>query len=204
MSILLDVLATLGQSISHSFTTGSGTETAPAGRTSCRIRIYGGGGGGGWRSSASLFGGGAGGGAFSEKTVSVTPGDQCAYVVGAGGARGGTTGSDGSDGSQSSATGSTGGFTGIAMTAGGGKLGKGLTPFTAGVGGSALGGTTNTSGGNAAAEDGGAAPGPDGGLGGIGASHIGPGNYGGGGCGGDNTTNGGFAGAGGYVVFDYF
>lgn len=147
------------------FTSGSATITAPAGATSCTIKVWGAGGGAGYGCNFALYGsgvgGGGGGGAYSERTLSVTGSvTQFFYSVGAGGIAGttqnvppsGTEGS-GTNGGESSVTGATVPSPGIIAGGGGGGTGASISGFgpnavqgTGGAGGTAEGGTTNTSG----------------------------------------------------------
>lgn len=100
------------------FTAGSGTWTCPAGVTSITVECWGSGAGGGSATSritpGQWYGGGAGSGAYAKKTMSVTPGTEYAYTVGAGGA------SD-TDGAATS-------FNGTSCIAAGGKKGKSSQP----------------------------------------------------------------------------
>ena len=67
-------------------TTGAGNWTAPAGVTSLTVEVWGGGGRGGSITSGSneVAGGGGGGGGHSRSVITVTPGQNYAYFVGAG------------------------------------------------------------------------------------------------------------------------
>jgi hypothetical protein len=154
------------------YNTGFGTETAPTGWSSCRIRIWGGGGGGGRSNGLSAPGGGGGGGGFSEKTITGSGSSTINYVVGNGGAGrtdssvgGGTTAGQTRVGDVTA----TGGFAGTNMSANGGAGGA---ETSGGSGGTATGGSTNTTGnsGNAVLGDtdgGGDAAGTGGGDGGT-------------------------------------
>ncbi len=85
------------------FTSGTGTWTVPAGVTSILVLLVGGGGGGGGggTSNTNFTGGGGGGGTLLTPAgfqhLSVTPGQEIAYSIGAGGA-GGAAASVGGDG----------------------------------------------------------------------------------------------------------
>lgn len=65
----------------------SGAFYVPAGVTEVTIRVWGGGGAGGSRTSSGDSGGGGGGG-YSQRTISVIPGDVLGVFVGAGGTAG--------------------------------------------------------------------------------------------------------------------
>jgi len=94
----------------------NGTFVVPAGVYAVTVRVWGaGGGGGGGASAANGFAGtGGAGGGYAERRCAVTPGQNVAVTVGAGGARGGAGGAGGAGGSSSfgafcSATGGAGG-----------------------------------------------------------------------------------------------
>ena len=124
---------------------GSGTFTVPAGVTAVDVVVVGGGGGGGSRQ-----GGGGGGGGVVVSTVSVTPEDTIAVVVGDGGA-GGTSGGRGSNGQSSQ-------FGVIAALGGGGGGGRTSnnagSPGGSGGGGGATSSISTSSGGSGAAGEG--------------------------------------------------
>ncbi|QKJ62831.1 T9SS sorting signal type C domain-containing protein [Flavobacterium sp. M31R6] len=116
-------------------TPGSATWTVPCGVTSLTVEAWGGGGAGGAATIIPSGGSGGGGGGYSTYIVAVTPGQIINYTVGQGGVGGSGNGGDGSS------------TTILALTANGG-IGGFQDNGTAGLGGTASGGTTNTSGGN--------------------------------------------------------
>lgn len=142
--------------VTHTYTTGSGTETAPAGARSVQIINRHGGAAGG-RDSTDIGGGGGGGGA-GEATRNCAGGDTFAYAVAAQVA-GRSSNGNGTNGNVSTVTGSpTGGAT---VNMGGTAATGGQTGSTTGSGGTSTGGDTNFTGGNAPSNVGGA--GADGG-----------------------------------------
>lgn len=161
----------------------------------------GGGGGGGYSTSYYHSGGGGGGGHMVEVDISVTPGQTCPIVIGAGGDGGksGATGASGGKGGSTTAFGLTaeGGDGGGGGTSSGG--GRGGNGGTGGGGGNlrvdeASNGKTGSVGGNGSYGGGGAG----GGLGGggkyvytNGGNGGNGGTYGGGGAGGDATKGSG-------------
>ena len=169
VACLLSVLAAApaAHAGSDTFTSGSGTWTAPDGVTSITVECWGGGGGGGGDSVANnnTNGGGGGGGAYAQVTsYAVVPGNSYAYTVGAGGS-GGTGGGAGGAGGDSS-------FHGGSCLADGGAGGGAAS--SGGNGGA--GGTTAGSTGNVIF------------TGGSGSDDVGGGNAGGGGGGGSAGT----------------
>jgi len=124
------------------YTTGSGNFTAEF-TVNHTITLVGGGGGGagGGTGTNKRGGGGGGGGACLIKVVSLTQGQQYAYVVGAQG-NGGAADINGSDGGDTTFI--VGGTT---YTAGKGGGGKAPLVYTGGTGGTATNGDTNNTGG---------------------------------------------------------
>lgn len=184
------------------YTTGTVTETVPAGKTSVVIRVWGGGGAGGGAIYSGYFsssGGGGGGGAYSSKTIAVTAGDTFSVTVAA--QVSGVKGSSGPDGNASTVTGTVSGGS-VAMTANGGAGGQLFG--TGGAGGSASGGDTDTSGASGSAGGGAGGAAGNGGSGGTangGAGAV-PGG-GGGGVASSSATLPGGTGARGQVSFTY-
>jgi len=137
---------------------GSGTETIPAGATTCTIEIYSGvsGGGGGAGAPYSYGGGGGAGPGYSRSVYTVTghSGQTMAYTVGAAGGGGngtsGGAGIAGTAGGSASVASST--FTMTTMTATAGGAGAGGTTSAGGAGGAA----GAASGGNSVNQAGGA------------------------------------------------
>ncbi len=200
--------------------------TVPAGVTSLQVQMWGGGGGGG----ASIIGTGAGGGTggggggYTAATLSVTPGSQIAFVVGAGGAGAfaksstvhGGNGGDTTFTGAITAGGGEGGYSpvngigGLGGTYNGGAGGLRLTKGKWGTGGGAS-GCAEGIGGAGGDQVGGLPAGPDGGAGGTGTnSNVGPnepgGFPGGGGSGCYQTNFSGFsggAGAPGQIIITY-
>jgi hypothetical protein len=85
------------------YTSGSGSWTAPAGTLYARVQAWGGGGGGDANSTLGSQGGG--GGEYAEEPqLAVTPGDSYSYSVGAAGT-GGTPTEDGTNGGNTAFTG---------------------------------------------------------------------------------------------------
>jgi hypothetical protein len=209
------------------FTSGSGNWTCPAGVTSVLAECWGAGGGGGGGGSVTN-GCGGGGGEYSAQTLTVVPGTNYAYVVGAGGAGAGSGGNlPGSAGANTTFTvGATvvtghagGGGPATNNNAPGGAGGSGSsapTHFTGGPGGSSYpysGGGGSSAGiaaaGNSGNGYGGAGSAPSGGgAGGAGSGgHSGNGTAGSapGGGGGGTYANGytGGPGAAGQVRITY-
>lgn len=133
LSCLLVPLAQAGQ---VTYTSGSGNWTAPANVTSVIVEVWGGGGGGGGNTTTSDGGGGGGGGAYSRSTLAVTPGNDYAYSVGAGG--------NGGNGANGTAGGDTYFIDAATVMAKGGAFGYGKTggfaPGAGGLGGAAAAG----------------------------------------------------------------
>lgn len=173
--------------VTHTFNSGSGVETVPFGATNVTIKVGGAGCGG---STAITNGGGGGGGGLAESDNIACSGTQTLnYSVGVGGVGGNGSGANvGNPGGNSTVTSGT--LTVATMTGGGAPAQS--TPFVAGAGGTASGGTTsNTSG--AAGQTGAA-----GGAGGAAAGGF-PGN---GGAGQQNPSNGN-TGSDGRITFAY-
>ncbi|HLF52296.1 glycine-rich domain-containing protein, partial [Flavobacterium sp.] len=205
-SVLLSGKAN-AQTTTETFST-SGTWICPAGVTSATVKVWGGGGSGGGSSANNNGGSGGGGGGYSTKTFAVLPGQTITYTIGTGG----TAGAVGADGNTGLPTTLTHAPSTTSITANGGA--KGIANGGAfGTGGTAIGGTTNTSGSDGAV--GGSAPGGNGGNGGNapstggsgqtnnnGSSGIIPGGGGGGGERGGGDWSGG-AGANGQITITY-
>jgi hypothetical protein len=143
--------------VQHIYTSGTTTETVPAGFNTLTIEVWGGtgGGGGGYYNSGSGQSGGGGGGgsgAYSRTVVSVTGlgGDTLNYSVGAAGSAGGGNGGNGSASTVSSGTLSI-----TSISSPGGTGGTGATAPLGGAGGAggtiATGGTAVNSAGNSGA-----------------------------------------------------
>jgi hypothetical protein len=128
----------------RSYTSGSGSDTVPAGYSTVVIEVWGGGGGGqeGFLGTGVGAGGGAAG--YSRSQYSCTGGQTIDYSIGTGGT-GGTSG-DGAPGTNGNASTASSGSLGIiTMTANGGIGG---TSSGGGAGGTASGGNqANTTGG---------------------------------------------------------
>ena len=164
-----DVTFTTGSGTVATYTSGSGNWVAPAGVTSVIVEVWGGGGKGASFVSASGSGGGGGGGGYSKSTVSVTPGNSYAYVVGAGSTTtspggnssfGGATvvANGGNSVANNSATGVAGGASGTGTfiySGGGGATGSGGGGGGGSSAGTAANGTTATSSAGATAPTGG-------------------------------------------------
>jgi hypothetical protein len=193
--------------IIHTYTSGdTQNETVPTGASFVTITLDGGGGSGAQPTGAA-FGGGGGGGARCVFRIAVSGGQTLLYTVGASVAGG--HGDAGTDGNRSRVSGTVlGGI--VNMTANGGfgadNSGNG------GAGGTASGGTTNTSGSAGAAASGSiCGKGGTAGSGALGGSGTGSGGQagvapGGGGAGGTlgtGTPTIGGAGARGQVSFAY-
>jgi hypothetical protein len=215
------------------FSSGSGTWTAPAGVTSVTVECWGGGGGGqGKDISFNDAGGGGGGGEYASETISVTPGNSYPYSVGAKGAAG-------APGSASTNQGGAGGTTTFNTTSvvahggvggansGGGLGGTGSTNSThfdggrggsvdfdtargagggGGSGGTASAGNSGSDGVSATQGGAGASAVTGGGPGGNGGTSTKAGTAGGspgGGGGGSGTQGTAGAGAGGRITLTY-
>ncbi len=173
--------------LSHTYTTGSGSETVPSGATTAVIETWGGGGGGRFSlATGNAYGGG--GGAYCTATFSVAPADwgtTLAYFVGNGGAAK-TTASNGGAGTFSQITGTLNSVS-VGVLANGGGGGTGLTGGSAGggSGGSVANGTSGSifQGGNS-------------GGGALGGGEGSDGDIIGGGGGGENSSSGSISGAG--------
>lgn len=125
--------------VTNTYTGTSGTETVPAGATTCVIEEWGG--GGGATSGSPSPGSGGGGGGYSTRTVAVTGGQTFTYSA--------PTGVSGTGGTASIVSAAPV----VSMSCNGGVSGAG-----GGAGGTASGGTTNTTGGNGSAPTGGSSP----------------------------------------------
>ncbi|MGM8227691.1 DUF6701 domain-containing protein [Cellvibrio sp. ARAG 10.3] len=214
---------TTGGDVVLTFTSGSGSFTAPEGITSVQYLVVGGGGGGGGIISTSgneSVGGAGGGGAGGVRsgTLTVTPFTTYTTQVGTGGvagigeSRAGGNGGVSSFSTITSAGGGGGASVGLAATSGGsgggGRLGNNGASGTGGQGnsgGNGAGGQTNTAaagGGGGAGAAGGNGSGNTGGTGGAGVNNSITGSavtYGGGGRGGGffGSSPAGAGGAGG-------
>lgn len=180
--------------VTNTYDSGSGTETVPAGATSCTVSVWGSGAAGG-RDVAGGNAWGGGGGGYCTRAIAVVGGDSFSYSVAASVA-GRATDGDGANGNASSVTGTVSGGS-VSMTANGGS-GVNTSAGVGGAGGTASGGTTNTTGGTGTATTGGA--GANGGAGGA-AKTAGTAPGGGGGpCNNFGSSGGGAAGR---VTFSY-
>lgn len=185
-----------GDELLASYTTpGSYSFTVPAGVTSIQVRMSGGGGGGGGATGGT--GGTGGSGELIEETLTVTPGESLAIVVGAGGTGGGGyepipnsieygPGGYGGGGGQLSSVGAT-----LISSGGGGGGGEGPGTATNGADGEGPNGGTGGTGG-APASSGGDAGAGGGAAGGAGATSAS-----------DYDTNGGNDGSDGADGFVY-
>lgn len=197
------------------FTSGSGTWTAPAGVTSVLVECWGGGGGGsGYDSSFGSAGGGGGGGEYAAQTIAVTPGNSYPYAVGAGGAGAAANsvfaGGDG-DPTSFNSTGVVAHGGSGALVAGSGGSGSTNTTHFNGGGGAAGSGTVGGGGGGSGGTGSAGNAGTAGGGGGAGAVAVAGGGPGGnhdvapvsgpgGGGGGGSTSKAGKAGVAGRVT----
>ena len=171
--------------VTHSYTSGSGTETAPVGAHQVVVTDWGGGSSGNCQSL--LIGGGSG--AQVIKTVAVVGGNTFSYAVGTGGA---SSVGVANNGNPSTVSGTVSGGS-ISLTAGGGM---------GGAGGAAGGGDTDTPGNGHSGDTGGSAP--NGGAGGVqGANGSPPGGGGGSGAWSGSCAEASGAGAYGEVEFSY-
>lgn len=178
-----------GGTVVHEYTSGSGTEVAPAGAISCFIEMVAGGGGGGCRST--IGGGGGSSGSWATKDVACSAGDTASYAVGSGGIGDSNPAiaGNGTDGGNSTAAAISGFSSFSTITCNGGiaaTTSVGATGPVAGTGG-------NT---NDAGTDGSSGPDGPGGF-----SFYDP--FGNGGSGGDDTGSAGANGSGGMVRFTY-
>ncbi len=141
---------TVGQSWSYS-NPGQDTYTVPANVTSIKVKVWGAGGSAGSGekiTDAHRSGQGGGAGGYTEKTITVTPGDTYALTVGAGGQgiKGVFEGRVGNEGTDSRFEG-----TGASLTATGGRggasyMGHGNSTGDLGFGGTGQGGDINMNG----------------------------------------------------------
>lgn len=137
-------------SITTLTTLGAGTYTVPSGIHKIFVRLVGGGGGGGaadgvLNQTAAGNGGSAGG--YLEKTLTVVPGTDYSYFVGAGGPGGTVPSNNGSSGTSTTFDGST--LTGTNGDGGaGGATGTTSRAGTATAGGVPTGGDVNIRGGS--------------------------------------------------------
>ncbi len=156
----------------------SGSWTCPAGVSSATVEMWGGGGGGGGSINGNPYntygsGGGGGGGAYTVSTVTVTPGANYSFTVGAAGTAGPSgSGGPGGKGGNTSST-----FPGVTMA-------------TGGLGG---GGANSASGWLGTNGPGGTVAGPGNHNGGNGAAGVNGSYSGGGGGSGSATIDGGNA-----------
>ncbi len=228
--LLLSVFSAQATTVTYN---SSGTWTAPAGVTSATVEAWGGGGAGGGATGNPAKGGGGAGGQYAVKVVTVTPGNNYAVVVGAGGSGStgnGTAGGDstfngtnvvakGGAGGAGAAANRSGGAAGTGSTAGGigttvfaggdgsdGSAGGSCNNGGAGGGGAGSGGTGGSASGNTA----GTGTATGGGDGGAGRNNSGTGNSGsvaggggGGACAENNTNRSGGDGGDGMVVITY-
>jgi len=186
---------------SHSttLTSSSGTWTVPASVTSVKVTMMGAGGGGAGGCDYGCGGGGSGG-YYSNKSLSVTPGDVISYSIGSGGS-GGSAGGNTTFGSLTTTGGASHSGQSTASNAGG-------TPG----GNAGQSGNRGECGSSGDGGDGGDSPIAGLGTGGAGCCGGGPGasgpsggnatGYGAGGGGGCNNASGG-SGSGGYLKLDW-
>lgn len=188
----------------ETFTSGSGSRTAPVGATSVVIKMWGGGGSGGGGSYTD-YGGGGGGGGYVIKSMSVTGSiTTFNWSVGTGGSIGGFD-AEGIAGGASTITNAA------TLTAGGGARGRnGSSGGAGGSGGSSTGGDAGSevgaAGGNAGGYGGNAGGiGDGGGAGGDGGVYgpVGGGGIPGGGGGGGEIDGAGGPGARGEIRFSW-
>lgn len=218
MFVLLGFSDAFGQFPGNDNTPGVGkTFTVPANVTHVNAAAWGAGGGGGGSNNSGSGGNGGGGGGAASRQIAVSSGNIFTYTLTAGGTAGASGGGAGGNGGNTTITAVTP-ATNMIANGGTGGLGNAAalnTPTNSG-GGTASGGTTNSTGSNGIR---GGASGGDGGnsgtaftifgTGGLGntntAGSIGgqPGAGGGGGERGGGTNYGGGAGAPGRVMFDY-
>ena len=141
--ILLAVGSSFAGPVVHQYVGTSGTETVPAGATTCLIEIVGAGAGGALTlNNANLAGGG--GGAYCARTIAVSGGQTMSYVSGAPGDGASVLNAAAQNATVDSVTGTVTGGT-VNMTTVGAQGAQGAA--SGGAGGTASGGTTNTSGG---------------------------------------------------------
>lgn len=148
------------------FSTGLGSVTVPATPSSVTIEAWGGGGGGGFATLGDFEGGGGGAGGYCKVVIALSGADTgktIRYTVGAQGT-GSNTPDPGNTGGTSTVF--SGSYTLTSLIANGGAGGLSDGSYTQGAGGTASGGSTNTtgSGGAVATIDGAAATAGDGGL----------------------------------------
>lgn len=181
--------------VTRIYSSGSGTDTAPAGATNVVIAVWGGGASGEGVSRYTTSGGyGGGAGGYSQSTYAIAGGQTLNYTVGGGGASAGIVINPGSASSVTSGT-------------------KAITTMTANGAGSTVGGTAsggnqlNTKGGNGGAGE--TTVGGSGGPGGTPVTGWNSSSAGAGGAGADGNTDTpganmpGTAGSGGKVIFYY-
>ena len=141
--ILLAVGSSFAGPVVHQYVGTSGTETVPAGATTCLIEIVGAGAGGALTlNNANLAGGG--GGAYCARTIAVSGGQTMSYVGGTYGNGGTVLNAAAQNATWDSVTGTVTGGT-VNMTTVGAQGAQGAA--SGGAGGTASGGTTNTPGG---------------------------------------------------------
>jgi len=184
--------------VTHTYTSGSGTETVPSGASFLEIILDGAGGSGGDDLGLGTGGGGGGAGEAHSVGISVSGGQTLTYILGAPGA--GSSGGNGNSGGASSVTGNGALSSTVSMSVAG--AGPGLSNGVAGGGTIGAGGNfANLMGGNGTV-------GASGGNGGNSAAGAAGGNFatppgapGAGSGGAHNTTT--YAGGAPQVVFKY-
>lgn len=134
--------------VTHTYTSGSGSETVPSGATGVTITVIGGGGGSGWAIGSNGAGGGAGGTCIHIASVDSSEwGTTLGYAAGAAGSNETfQTGNDSTDGQPSVVTGTIG-LASISLSGNGG--GSTNTNTAGGTGGTASGGNSANNTGNA-------------------------------------------------------
>lgn len=189
-----------GSSHTVTFTSGSGTWTAPSNVTAVTAEVWGGG-GGGYASGSNPYAGGGGGGAYSSSVVAVTPNTGYTYSVGGGGGAN-AAGTDSYFGSATTVM-AKGGAAGLyypnAAAGGAAASGYGDTKYSGGAGGA--GNPNGAGGGESGGPNGTGGAGQnsvDGGAGGTGHADAGDGGAGGpnNGSGSSGTAPGGAGGGG--------
>lgn len=193
LKIIFTILFSLTTQLSNSqtvtvTTTGAGTFAVPCDVTSITVKTWGAGGAGGGSRTSGDSGDGGGAGGYCIGIFTVTSGQTINYIVGAGGT-GGTD--DGANGGNTT-------ILSLGIAANGGSGGDRNGGSVTGLGGTASGGTINTSGANGTiggsntGGTGGSAP--NGGAGGTGVTNgngLNGNAPGGGGGGGEDASGGG-------------
>ncbi len=165
-------------------TTGTTTNTVPAGQNSVTIELWGAGGTGGnsfrtvENGGTNYEGSGGGGGGYSSISINVTVNDTYNVFVGTNGGSRGAAGGDGFPGETSTVTGTN--LTGFQAAGGTGGIGSGSAGGvkTGSAGGSGSGGDTNLTGAsggdtsNGTSGAGGNGAGPGGGAGGAAVTYV--------------------------------